>query len=89
MPSAYRRIAVVCDPEMERALAVARAARVRPISEAGLVRELALAGVRTMELEEERRRAAVEAFIEMTARERPEDYAALGELRQCAWGADP
>jgi hypothetical protein len=89
MPSAYRRIAVVCDPELERALAAARAVRQGPISEAGLLRELALAGARSAASEEERRRAGVEAFIAMTARERPEDYAALRELRQGAWGGEP
>ena len=88
MPAAYRRIAVVCDPELERALAHARALRPSVGSEARLLRDLALDGARVAETDEERRRAGIEAFIVLTARERPEDYAALRELRQGAWGGE-
>jgi hypothetical protein len=82
MPAAYRRIAVVCDPELERALAAARALRPAPISEAGLLRELALSGARSAESEEERRRAGIEAFIADSLRDRPADRLALDELHR-------
>jgi hypothetical protein len=80
MPSAYRRIAVVCDPELERALAHARALRPSGRSEARLLRDLALDGARGAETDEERRRAGIEAFIADSLRDRPEDRLALDEL---------
>lgn len=81
MPSAYRRIAVVCDPELQRALTAARATRPTLVaSEARLLRELALVGARTVESEEERRRAGIESFIADSLRDRPDDRLALDEL---------
>jgi hypothetical protein len=83
MPAAYRRIAVVCDPELERALAHARALRPSG-SEARLLRDLALAGARAAETDEERRRAGIEAFIADSLRDRPDDRLALHELHRGA-----
>ena len=82
MPAAYRRIAVVCDPELERALAHARALRPFAGSEARLLRDLALAGARAAETDEERRRAGIEAFIADSLRDRPADRLALDELHR-------